>query len=85
MPEKRFYYSNSLIYGWAVYDRHTHTPAYDACCELLPPVKIDESGATMESPILLENEYKVMRLCLKLNAAERRLRNELSILWRHRA
>lgn len=76
MAEKRFYYSHSHIYGWTVYDREAHhIPAWDACCELLPPVKKDEHGATMESPVMLESEYKAMRLCSRLNGAARRLHN----------
>ena len=77
MSENRFYYSHSPIYGWTVYDRQAHhIPAYDACCEMLPPVRIDEDGTrVMESPIMLESEYKAMRLCLRLNGAERRLHN----------
>lgn len=36
---KRFTYSHSHVYGWCVYDNaQGKTPAYDACCELLPPL-----------------------------------------------
>lgn len=67
---KRFYYARSTVYGWCVYDRERgQSPAYDACCELLPPVKVDESGTIYESPVLLQNEYAAMRLCTKLNLA----------------
>lgn len=69
MKQKRFYYSRSITYGWCVYDRHTHTPAYDACADLLPPVKWDESGMLAESCTLLESEYKAMSLCRRLNKA----------------
>lgn len=72
MDEKRFYYSKSMVYGWCVYDRQTQTPAYEACAEFLPPVKQDESGTTMETPVMLETEYKAMRLCAKLNVAYKR-------------
>lgn len=65
--KKRFYYSKSMVYGWCVYDRQTNQPAYEACAEFLPPVKQDESGTTMETPVMLETEYKAMRLCAKLN------------------
>lgn len=72
MNNKRFTYSHSSVYGWCVYDReHGQSPAYEACCELLPPVKVDESGTTYESPVLLKNEYAAMRLCSKLNIAHR--------------
>ena len=72
MSEKRFYYNRSMVYGWCVYDRQTGTPAYEACAEYLPPVKQDESGTTTESPILLGNEYKAIRLCTRLNVAYKR-------------
>lgn len=72
MPTKRFFYSRSHVYGWTVYDRTTHQPAYEACCDLLPPVKVDESGTVCESPTMLGSEYAAMRLCMKLNAAWRR-------------
>ena len=71
MDQKRFYYSRSTVYGWCVYDRETHMPAYNACAELLPPVRQDESGTVTESPVLLENEYKAMRLCTRLNLANK--------------
>lgn len=67
---KRFTYFHSSVYGWCVYDNeHGKSPAYDACCELLPPIKSDESGTTCESPVLLKNEYAAMRLCSRLNIA----------------
>lgn len=69
MKQKRFYYNHSITYGWCVYDRHTHQPAYEACCDLLPPVKWDESGMLAESCTMLESEYKAMRLCARLNKA----------------
>lgn len=72
MDQKRFYYSQSSVYGWCVYDRQTHTPAYDACADLLPPVRQDESGTVTESPVMLESEYKAMRLCSRLNVAYKR-------------
>lgn len=72
MDEKRFYYSKSMVYDWCVYDRQTNQPAYEACAEFLPPVKQDESGTTMETPVMLETEYKAMRLCAKLNVAYKR-------------
>ena len=74
MEDKRFYYNRSIVYGWCVYDRKTHTPAYDACAELLPPVRQDENGTIMESPTMLESEYKAMRLCSRLNVAWKRYR-----------
>lgn len=76
MNQKRFYYSRSVVYGWCVYDRQTNTPAYDACAELLPPVRQDENGTVTESPTLLENEYKAMRLCARLNVAYKRSMKE---------
>lgn len=69
MSQKRFYYSKSSVYGWCVYDRQIQMPAYDACAELLPPVRQDENGTVTESPTLLESEYKAMRLCARLNVA----------------
>lgn len=69
MKENRFYYTKSMVYGWAVYDRQTNQPAWDACAEILPPVYEGENGAVDESPVLLENEYKAMRLCARLNVA----------------
>ena len=71
MDQKRFYYSRSTVYGWCVYDRQTQTPAYEACADLLPPVKQDQSGITTESPIC-ETEWEAMRLCAKLNVAWKR-------------
>ena len=76
----RFVYSNSHVYGWCVYDKECHmSPAYDACCELLPPVKVDESGTTCESPVLLKSEYAAMRLCSKLNLAHKRALKEVHV------
>ena len=72
MDKKRFYYNRSVVYGWCVYDRQIQMPAYDACAELLPPVRQDENGTVTESPTLLENEYKAMRLCARLNVAYKR-------------
>ena len=78
MKGKRFVYTRSTCYGWCVYDRERGMlPAYDACCELLPPVKVDESGTTCESPVLLKNEYAAMRLCSKLNLAHKRTMKEV--------
>ena len=76
MDNKRFYYNRSTVYGWCVYDRKTNTPAYDACAELLPPVRQDESGTTTESPVMLTNEYVAMRLCARLNVAYKRSMKE---------
>lgn len=73
MEQKRFFYNQSNIYGWCVYDRRYGSPAYEACAELLPPVKEDIDGAVMESPTMLENEYKTMRLCARLNVAYKRV------------
>lgn len=71
MKQRRFYYSHSSTYGWTVYDRQTHSPAYEACQDLLPPVNPPSewftTGMVMESPVLLESEYKAMSLCAKLN------------------
>lgn len=73
----RFVYGKSHVYGWCVYDKERgQSPAYDACSELLPPVKVDESGTTCESPVLLKNEYAAMRLCSKLNLAHKRAMKE---------
>ena len=72
MEQKRFYYNRSSVYGWCVYDRQTQTPAYDACADLLPPVYTGEDGSIDESPVLLESEYKAMRLCSRLNIAWKR-------------
>ena len=69
--EKRFYYNRSIVYGWCVYDRQTNMPAYEACADLLPPVRQDESGIVTVSPIC-ETEYLAMRLCAKLNVAWKR-------------
>ena len=78
MNDKRFTYSHSRVYGWCVYDReHGQSPAYDACHELLPPVKVDESGITCESPVMLKSEYAAMRLCLRLNLAHKRAMEEV--------
>lgn len=73
MADKRFYYCKSHIYGWAVYDREIQMPAYDACAELLPPVRHDETGTVTESPVLLASEFKAMRLATRLNSAYRRI------------
>ena len=76
MDKKRFYYNRSVVYGWCVYDRQIQMPAYDACAELLTPVRQDENGTVTESPTLLENEYKAMRLCARLNVAYKRSMKE---------
>lgn len=69
----RFTYSHSSVYGWCVYDRERgQSPAYDACCELLSPVKVD----TCESPVMLKSEYAAMRLCSRLNLAHKRAMKE---------
>lgn len=72
MKQKRFYYNHSIVYGWCVYDRNTQTPAYEACADLLPPVKQDESGTVTVSPIC-DSEYRAMSLCTKLNVANRKV------------
>ena len=70
MTNKRFTYGQSRVYGWCVYDRERgQSPAYEACCEMLPPIRQDESGTVCESPVLLKNEYAAMSLCRKLNLA----------------
>ena len=76
MNQKRFYYNRSVVYGWCVYDRQVQMPAYDACAELLPPVRQDENGTVTESPTMLENEYVAMRLCARLNVAYKRSMKE---------
>ena len=76
MSQKRFYYDRSVVYGWCVYDRQVQIPAYDACAELLPPVRHDENGTVTESPTMLENEYVAMRLCARLNVAYKRSMKE---------
>lgn len=58
---RKFYYSYSVVYGWAVYDRLTNTPAYEAVTAVYP------HGA---SPIML-TESKAAILCSRLNAASR--------------
>lgn len=69
--KNRFYYAYSNIYGWTVYDRENgNGPAYDACAELLPPVRQDEMCTVMESPVRL-GEYQAMRLARRLNSAIR--------------
>lgn len=68
---KRFYYNKSMLYGWCVYDRQTNMPAYEGCCELLPPIKTDESGTVCETP-MVDTEYQAMRLCTRLNIAYHR-------------
>lgn len=73
--KNRFYYDRSTVYGWCVYDRNTNTPAYDACAELLPPLRHDETGTYTVSPIC-ETEFMAMRVCTRLNNAYRR-----SIEW----
>ena len=74
----RFVYSKSHVYGWCVYDKERgQSPAYEACSELLPPVKVDESGTTCVSPVLLQSEYAAMRLCSKLNLAHKRALKEV--------
>lgn len=75
MSKKRFYYNKSVVYGWCVYDRETNTPAYEACCEYLPPVSDNEEGRVCVSPIC-DTEYQAMRLCTKLNLADRRVNHE---------
>lgn len=78
MNNARFVYGRSHIYGWCVYDRDRGMiPAYEACCELLPPVKVDGSGTICESPVLLKTEYAAMSLCRKLNVAHKRTIKEV--------
>lgn len=69
--EKRFYYCRSHVYGWAVYDRQTNTPAWEACAQYLPPVRQDENGTVTVDPCC-DSEYAAMRLCTKLSIAERK-------------
>lgn len=70
MTSKRFTYGHSSVYGWCVYDRERgHSPAYEACCEMLPHIMQNERGAVCESPVLLKSEYAAMSLCVKLNLA----------------
>ena len=67
---RRFVYSKSNVYGWCVYDtKHGRLPAYQACCELLPPIKVDESGTVCESPVMLRSEYEAMKLRRRLEIA----------------
>lgn len=66
MEDKRFYYTKSMVYGWAVYDRQTNQPAWDACAEILPPVYDGENGKITVDPCC-ETEYQAMRLCSRLN------------------
>lgn len=83
MNQKRFYYNHSTVYGWCVYDRQTQMPAYDACAELLPPVSQNENGTTTESPIC-DTEYQAMKLCTRLNLADKkrtRVKNILEESW----
>ena len=63
---KRFYYTRSTIYGWAVYDRENNSPAWDACAELLPPVYEGEMGKVTVDPCC-ESEFAAQSLCIKLN------------------
>lgn len=72
MEQKRFYYNHSSVYGWCVYDRTTHQPAYEACADLLPPVKVGEDGTMCVSPVLLAKEYQALNICHKLNVAWKR-------------
>ena len=71
MNKPRFYYSRSVVYGWCVYDRQTNTPAYEACCDYLPPISDDESGKVCVSPIC-DTEFQAMRICTKLNIAHQK-------------
>lgn len=67
---RRFVYSKSNVYGWCVYDTKLgRLPAYQACCELLPPIKVDESGTVCESPVMLRSEYEAMKLRRRLEIA----------------
>ena len=70
MNNNRFTYSYSSVYGWCVYDKERgQIPAYAACCDVLLPVKVDESGTLCESPVMLKSKYAAMRLCMRLNSA----------------
>ena len=71
---RRFVYNHSSVYGWTVYDKKLgFVPAYEACCNLLPPLNRDEFGTvTCESPVMLDSEYDAMRLCMRLNLAEKK-------------
>ena len=80
MNPKRFSYCHSHIYGWCVCDaERQHSPAYDACCELLPLKDSKECPGTKvaESPVLLKSEYQAMSLCTKLNVAWKRSQKAL--------
>ena len=67
---RRFVYSKSNVYGWCVYDtQRGRQPAYEACCELLAPIKVDESGTVCESPVMLRSEYEAMKLRRRLELA----------------
>lgn len=58
---RKFYYRQSVIYGWAVYDSVTNTPAYDAVSAVCP----------WSSAVML-TEAKAALLCSRLNSAVRR-------------
>lgn len=58
---KKFYYHHSVVYGWAVYDRATNTPAYEAVSAVCP----------WASAVML-TEAKAAILCSRLNAASRK-------------
>ena len=72
MEKKRFYYNRSNVYGWCVYDRETHIPAYEACQDLLPPVRVDADGTMVTESPICDTEYQAMRLCSRLNVALKR-------------
>lgn len=71
MEKRRFYYSHSSIYGWAVYDREMGEPAYWAMTEYTTP-RTDSDGTTVYDSCVDLTEYRAMSLCSKLNAAYKR-------------
>lgn len=58
---RKFYYRYSAIYGWAVYDSVTNTPAWDAVAVICP----------LSLAVML-TEAKAALLCSRLNSAVRR-------------
>ena len=73
--KKRFIAAHSNLYGWCVYDtKRQCSPAYDACCDLLPRV----AEGVAETPVLLKSEFAAIQLAMRLNCAERKvLRDEI--------
>lgn len=61
---KRFYVAQSLIYGLAVYDRTTQTPAYTAAEKLR---KAQPDGSYVAPDVTQLSAYQALSLCATMD------------------